>query len=383
MSYDPNKKNRYYLIVQWSDVPEFGKTLVGPNTIENLEVLHHMEGFSRSKGILDTLASNLAECHQHIENITSKSSLAQNYCLRKTKFKDLTFDKNYNNIVLFEGTYIPKAYLKAWKKKNDLVFATLISDMNQYTPHNKRTIELGGHDAVLSFFPPPSDYTDLVDAECEIPAPYFDNDAIHADINNSQPEWLQRIPSELDVFFSATSTPVRDELTLPFCDKAISKGLNTYFVYSNLEADLANFKSLSGSFPDEAGFLDPIKNSYLTSHTNCIFEICKSAILVVTDRYRKAVVFNKKYVCNNPSIKELPFYNEKWMKIIESPDDINDELLDWISKKEDIDYGYDGRWEFTHTVLTPLKQVLDEKFSEVYATVHTGVPQLQRTPTST
>ncbi|MDR0950803.1 MAG: hypothetical protein LBM13_04160 [Candidatus Ancillula sp.] len=61
-------------------------------------------------------------------------------------------------------------------------------------------------------------------------------------------------------------------------------------------------------------------------------------------RYYEAVVYNKKLLTNIQAIKNYPFYNPKYMKIFNSIDDIDEELLKWIDSEEIIDYKYDGQF---------------------------------------
>jgi hypothetical protein len=46
------------------------------------------------------------------------------------------------------------------------------------------------------------------------------------------------------------------------------------------------------------------------------------------------------------------------MRMISSPEDVTPELVEWIRTPEDIDYGYDGRWEFGNTVIKPIEGLL-------------------------
>ncbi len=76
------------------------------------------------------------------------------------------------------------------------------------------------------------------------------------------------------------------------------------------------------------------------SRSNCILEILSynnSASL----RYFEAIVFNKKLLTNNQEAASLPFFNPDYMKIINSPDDID---VEWLKRKENINYHYKGEF---------------------------------------
>ena len=48
-------------------------------------------------------------------------------------------------------------------------------------------------------------------------------------------------------------------------------------------------------------------------------------------------MYNKKLLTNNYSICNLPFYNSKYMKSFQTFEDID---LEWVRRKEIINYGY-------------------------------------------
>ncbi len=71
--------------------------------------------------------------------------------------------------------------------------------------------------------------------------------------------------------------------------------------------------------------------------SNCIFEIVQDGQAAQTIRYFEAVCYTKKLLTNNYSICNLPFYNSNYMKSFSTFDDID---LEWVRRKENIDYGY-------------------------------------------
>ena len=75
--------------------------------------------------------------------------------------------------------------------------------------------------------------------------------------------------------------------------------------------------------------------------TNCILEILQKNQKSQSLRYFEAIVYNKKLLTTNKRIKELPYYDERYMKCFDSIDQID---LEWATTKELIDYHYDGRF---------------------------------------
>ena len=91
------------------------------------------------------------------------------------------------------------------------------------------------------------------------------------------------------------------------------------------------------------GYLDQPYRQVLQEVLNsgCILEVLQQGQHTQTVRYFEAVCYNKKLLTNNKEIKKLPFYDERYMHIIEGPEDID---LDWLKKREAVDYGYNGEF---------------------------------------
>ncbi len=90
--------------------------------------------------------------------------------------------------------------------------------------------------------------------------------------------------------------------------------------------------------------------------TNCILEVVGKGQKVQTARYYEAVCYNKKLLTNNPSVKELSFYDPRYMQYFESVEDID---FSWVKEKVDIDYHYAGEFSPLHIL-----DRLDEMFGK-------------------
>lgn len=82
-------------------------------------------------------------------------------------------------------------------------------------------------------------------------------------------------------------------------------------------------------------------------HSNCILEVLIEGMTGATLRYNEAVCYNKKLLTNNKNIVNLPFYDPRYMRVFDSPDDID---VEWVRKQVPIDYHYDGRFSPTHII---------------------------------
>ena len=75
--------------------------------------------------------------------------------------------------------------------------------------------------------------------------------------------------------------------------------------------------------------------------TNCIIEILQENQSCQSIRYFEAVALNKKLLTNNKNVFELPFYDEKYIRYFENIDDVD---VEWIKKRESVNYHYDNRF---------------------------------------
>lgn len=105
---------------------------------------------------------------------------------------------------------------------------------------------------------------------------------------------------------------------------------------------------------DNGGFLKEISNTKIKIYnspigyktvlsdvlaSNCILEILQDGQSTQTLRYFEAVCYNKKLLTNNPNIADYPYYDSRYMKVFSKPEDID---VEWVKKRENIDYGYKG-----------------------------------------
>ena len=79
--------------------------------------------------------------------------------------------------------------------------------------------------------------------------------------------------------------------------------------------------------------------------TNCILEVLCEGQSSSSLRYYEAVVYNKKLLTNDPNIVSMPYYNPDTMKYFKTPEDID---IEWVKKKEEIDYHYKGEFSISH-----------------------------------
>lgn len=71
--------------------------------------------------------------------------------------------------------------------------------------------------------------------------------------------------------------------------------------------------------------------------SNVILEVLCEGQMSASLRYYEAVVYNKKLLTNNPNIRTMPYFDERYMKYFETANDID---INWIKDKSPVDYHY-------------------------------------------
>ena len=69
--------------------------------------------------------------------------------------------------------------------------------------------------------------------------------------------------------------------------------------------------------------------------TNCILEILPEGQKAQSLRYLEALCYNKKLLSNNPDLKNIPFYDARYMRSFAHVEDID---WEWVRRKEEVNY---------------------------------------------
>lgn len=147
-----------------------------------------------------------------------------------------------------------------------------------------------------------------------------------------------------DVFFVGGLKGGRSQLIYDLYSQLTKCGIKCDFYL--MPIDDKSIKQLSGIYYFK-GWRPYEEILAHTQRTKCIIEIMQEGQSGATLRYFEAVTMNKKLLTNNPHIKDFPFYNPQWMKIIKTIEDID---IKWITRDEKVDYGYQGEFSPTHLI---------------------------------
>lgn len=78
-----------------------------------------------------------------------------------------------------------------------------------------------------------------------------------------------------------------------------------------------------------------------TIESRAILEIVSDGQMGVTERFFNALMYNKRLITNNTSVLDHPYYNPKYMKVFDTPDEID---ISWLLSDDIVEYNYDGKY---------------------------------------
>lgn len=100
-------------------------------------------------------------------------------------------------------------------------------------------------------------------------------------------------------------------------------------------------------------YMPYIEMLYKSVNAKCMLDINQAGAVGYTSRFLEAIMYNKKIIIDNPSVKESKYYNPKYIQYVETMDKINPQFV-----KDDypVDYCYKGDFSPVHLI----KQIDDE-----------------------
>ena len=236
---------------------------------------------------------------------------------------DLSKDENY--IILGNGifNYYDSAWLNKLKKKYNVHYILYYIDpisglMSKYMKDNIEQLD--------------KDYTFTFD--------YEDSrriDAIHTMCLYSKRDVpiVEKVKKN-SVYFVGMNKKNRVEIIHEIWDKLQSGGIKCDFNIVGVDKD--------SQIKEDIHYNNMQTYDEILEHIQsyeCILEVLQPGQSGVTLRYYEAVLYNKKLITNNQLVKKLPFYDSKYIQVFDNIEDID---INWIKKKEKIDYKYQNEF---------------------------------------
>ena len=176
-----------------------------------------------------------------------------------------------------------------------------------------------------------------------------------------QIEWINIPYSKYDIVNKSN-----DFTDICFIGRAKSRYTDLINIFKKVkEHDLKCFFSIIGVSKKEIVESESIqynkKMSYFevlekVNNTNCLLEYVDKTQNAATLRYCEAVCYNKKLLTNYEGVKELPYYNEEYIKIFKG--ELTEDDITFIKEKCDVNYGYKNEFS-PNFLISQIKEMLD------------------------
>lgn len=139
-----------------------------------------------------------------------------------------------------------------------------------------------------------------------------------------------------DIYFMGNNCD-RDEQLHHIYEYLTMKGIKCDFHIVGVPDERQIYK---GKIEYNRGF-SAEENIARTIASNCVLEIMHRGMNAVTARYPEAIALNKKILTNNRNVLSERFYDERYIHYFDRIEDVD---LDWLKKREEINYQYNGEY---------------------------------------
>ena len=86
---------------------------------------------------------------------------------------------------------------------------------------------------------------------------------------------------------------------------------------------------------------------YNSINARCMFDINQGGADGFTTRFLEAVMYNKRFITDNPSVKESPFFSPDYIQVVK---DVNDIDPSFVQCNNTVDYHYNGEFSPIHLI---------------------------------
>lgn len=256
--------------------------------------------------------------NKHIAGIIRKLSKDNVY----KKYLEATYDSTKQYIIFFDGQYT-------------LCSKEFRQVLNEKYPGCKIIFHLGDLIETKKGI-----NIEDIKAFSDLTVTYDHNDAENYGLTY-HPDPYSQLPSEMllssgpqsGVLFFGLAKNRGDDI-LGVYDVLKRNGVNCNFSIPDLNESDWRLRPELGS----AHYTPYLEYLKIVQNSECLLEIIQKGSRGCTFRTWEAVVYKKKLITNNPSVREERFYNPKYIQIIETAEDIS---TDWLEEEIDVNYQFD------------------------------------------
>lgn len=182
--------------------------------------------------------------------------------------------------------------------------------------------------------------------------PYFDS-VISCAIEDQQKYDVEYIDTPC-VFISGLNVPIKEDIYFRGMDLGRAELVHACFQYLSENGVSCNFhvQTKRTDLPSVKGVT--FSNERISYEEMVLEELSSNVMLEIvipgigsgtTLRYKEAVMYGRKLLTNNPTVKELPCFDEKYIHYFEVPEDID---IEWVKSRDLVRYNYHGEFSTDH-----------------------------------
>lgn len=143
----------------------------------------------------------------------------------------------------------------------------------------------------------------------------------------------------LDCYFVGGLKGGRGGLLMRIFDHLQENAVAVRFDCKVSEGELAELGTRPGLHTFERGWIAYETILERSAGSRCLLEILQENQRSQTVRYFEAITLNRLLITNNPKVRDLPYFDPEYVRVISDADDID---LDWVRNAPLPDYGYAG-----------------------------------------
>ncbi|HYF96514.1 MAG TPA: hypothetical protein VD947_00575 [Patescibacteria group bacterium] len=154
-----------------------------------------------------------------------------------------------------------------------------------------------------------------------------------------------------DCFSIGTHTELRLNKIINCEEQFHNQKVNSYYCVAGMQPSKQQQNRIDEikkyrKFPDR-DFMAPEDTLRLCASTRVLLNISRLPKAYEASPSFYAIMFNKKLLIDSDEIKKNPYYDPRYMKVVDftKNDWLTPALAEWIKKPEKINYNYKGEWE--------------------------------------
>lgn len=140
-----------------------------------------------------------------------------------------------------------------------------------------------------------------------------------------------------DVFFCGAAKDRLPKLIDAY-DRFTSAGLKCYFYIAFAKPEEKVYRE-GITYADV--YMPYMEMLYNSVNARCMFDINQTGAVGYTSRFLEAIMYNKRFITDNLSVKDSKYYNPQYIQVITDVSEID---VNFVKQENHIDYGYGGEF---------------------------------------